>query len=220
MTRTKLEPPPRGKPRGGPGRLDAPFKIYPPHYAAPPAPPGSLTPHAMDELDDSVDTLRRRRRVHRNPTFHTGLAILVTGAFIGGMFGLAQRIQQKYAPEASSSAGLENIQEDSTPTRTSALPQGANDPPSSDTRTQDDAFGVVVPAPGPAPFVLVTKSRSKEIPAKRAAPTRHTATKAGSTKEHKARVAKRPKGAAPSDPADGDSERVLKAAMGATENTL
>ena len=257
--------------------------VYPAHYSRPPAAPGSLSPVEMNTISSAVATGPQRAQptvtIRTRPTVKTGFSILLAGALIGAMFGVAVRARQN-AADAAFAAQQRSEQEQQQaavapppPAATQAVPvvispvsapvavprATAALPPAQAYAGVPFGSLVVTPPPQQAPAAAAPAAAAPaaKAPAPAAkAPAKHAswgkrpgghatvAAKVSPPKdkddgykvasagndEPKAskQAAKEPKEtkkaeAKPAKAARGSSDeadRVLKAAMGATENTL
>jgi hypothetical protein len=245
------------------------YRRYPAHYSAPPSAPASLAPVAMSSARSAIATGPQRAQptivVRSRPTAKTGVAILLVGAIVGGVFGIAMRLRQN-AADVSEFAAHETPAEQAAPPPPPATPivvaPGAAPPSASAPQQYSNVpFGSLVvaapPASAPASVVASAAPPANAKEAKKhgagwAKPAAH-APAAGArapkaekddgykiasadpeAKEPKAepkepKEAREPKEAskpkaepkeAKKPARDSEAQKVLNAAMGATENTL
>lgn len=202
-------------------------KAYPAHYAPPP-PPASLEPMAMGALGADDSQQRPALRFSKTPPLSVGIALLVLGAIFGATFSLVQRTHQHRVATASAVV---------VPPRPS-MPEAAPIPVAAPVATvatvestHDAAIELDASAPVAASRATARKVAPKSI--KRTKAGRPAPTKSAPKAKEEAKLAapkpvvakeapKKPD--APASPLASaktdDAAGLLKAAKGATENSL
>jgi hypothetical protein len=178
----------------------------------PPVAPASLAPVEMSVLD-SADTSGAHTPPRRPLSIRTGVGIVLTGIFIGGAFGIFHR-----ATSPKVRVGVTSVAAVATPQVKAAAPviEVEPSPPAAPKSiTLEAPFVIASEAPlKRARSVAKTKGASAQV-AKPKETKPLQVKEAKSSKETAASPAK-----AERAPNRDDSERALKAAMGATENAL
>ncbi len=257
------------------------FGNYPAHYAPAPPAPNSLSPVAMAASSSAVATGPQRAQhaetlvIRSRPSPRAGMMILLTGALIGGLFGVAMHGRQGQ----NDAAFAAQPQASSTPPPSpmanglggpAVLPQGPPAmPPTAFASPHGPIPGTTVVIPPSAAVAIGVKEKDVKKPAHggrvsapHAAPTPKLAAATSSKKEKdsddgwtiasaggsdrkettrevkepkpepresKAERAEKPEKAEKTEKtaskkggskSSDDANAVLKAAMGATENTL
>jgi hypothetical protein len=234
---------------------------YPAHYSPAPSAPPSLAPVATDTSCDPGATGRQRAQetfvIRRRPNTKTGVAILLAGALVGGVLGIAARARENAAEVALASQQLEQQQAEQLQQQAAAPPPAMPLPPSS---VSNPAGPMVIAATTPTiPTQVLHPATTVVIPPSSAVvvppppPVQKNQTKQVRTAAHSARgtnmvaakvspppkakkddgytvASANPSGDLPKDrepkpkraskAATDDATAVLRAAMGATENTL
>lgn len=256
---------PNAAPYGRPGAYP-----YPAHYSPAPSAPPSLAPVAMNTSRDPDATGRQRAQetfvIRQRPNTKTGVAILLAGALLGGVLGIAARARDNAAEAAIAAQQLEQQQVEQQQQQQAvapppvtqlppplATPLAANPagptviyttpptvPPQAYAYAPSAAATVVIPpssavvVPSPAPKNPTKQVRTgaqsargthliaaKFTPppnAKKDKDDGYTVASANPSADVPKEREAKPKKA--SKAATDDATAVLRAAMGATENTL
>lgn len=247
---------------------------YPAHYSPAPSAPPSLAPVAMNTSRDPGATGRQRAQetfvIRQRPNTKTGVAILLAGALVGGVLGIAARARENAAEAALAAQQLEQQQEAEQlqqqqpaappppvtqipapiPAPIAANPAGptvihstpptvppqvyahAPSPAPATTVVIPPSSAVVVPPPAPKSSTKQVRAaapsaRGKHMIAAKVSPPPkakkdkddgYTVASASSSSDLPKEREAKPKKARKT--ATDDATAVLKAAMGATENTL
>jgi hypothetical protein len=164
----------------------------------------------LESADESGAHAAPRRPL--GPTILSGIGILLTGIFIGGAFGLLHRAM---SPKVR--VGVTTVAAVATPQVESRLVVVGREsaPAASTTITLEQP--VVIASDAPVKHVHAA-TKAKRAPTKEAKPALAKEAKVAPVKETKATPL--PPTKAERAPRSDESDRALKAAIGATENTL
>lgn len=218
---------------------------YPAHGSQAPAAPHSLAPVAMSSFGEAGATGPQAAQpadpdpARSRPALKTGFAILLAGALIGGLSGVGVRARENATLASTRAQQAEKAAPGAPAPNTNAAP-AATSP------FAGVAFGSLVlpppPAAAPAPIIATgttaTPAMKPQRPAAKAGGRSWVAKPkakddgykiaSANADEPKAKPAKEPKPAVKVAKAEAkkaakeadDADKILKAAMGATENTL